>query len=89
MRVWLQAYIRRLQPTLRALMEFAKNGLYYPARFERSASIRLLFLLSNLSRHHIVITLATFQRVSISCIAVLRNLLHCRVVFLVRSILCQ
>jgi hypothetical protein len=55
MRVWLQAYIRRLQPTLRALRGFAKNGLYSPARFERSASIRLLFLRSNLSRHHIVL----------------------------------
>jgi hypothetical protein len=89
MRVWLQAYIRRLQPTLRALRGFAKNGLYCPARFERLASIRLLFLRSNLSRHHIVFAFATFQRASNSCLALLRSLLHCRIVVLVRSIICQ
>jgi hypothetical protein len=80
MRVWLQASIRRLQPTLRALMGFARNGLYYPARFERSASSRLLFLRSNRSRHHIVSTFATLERASNSCLAVLRSLLHCCVV---------
>jgi len=49
--------MRRLQPTLRALMECAKNGLYYPARSKRTASIRLMFLRSNLSRHHVVMYL--------------------------------
>ena len=56
-RTWLQAYIRRLQASLRALMEFAKNDLCYLARSKRLASIRFTFLRTNLSRHHIVIDL--------------------------------
>lgn len=56
-RIWLHAYIRRLQASLRALMEFAKNDLCYLARSKRTASIRFTFLRTNLSRHHTVIDL--------------------------------
>lgn len=53
----MHAYIRRLQASLRALMEFAKNDLCYLARSKRTASIRFTFLRTNLSRHHTVIDL--------------------------------
>jgi hypothetical protein len=63
--IWLHAYIRRLQASLRALMEFAKNGLCYLTRSKRSASIWFTFLRTNLSRHHTVIDLRNLRRTSV------------------------
>ncbi len=59
----MQSYIRpcHASRSLRALMEFAKNGLISVTRFERTAVFRFAFLRSNLSCHHTVINLSNLS----------------------------
>jgi hypothetical protein len=69
-------YAAFCKPKPQALMEFAKNVLIWAACFRHKSVFRFTFLRSDLSRHHMDSTLATYRSPNVSMRDTANSVLH-------------